>query len=184
MADAKIKTGALFDAFAEDLLAERSVRPLIIIGASKIETLLFEMLNTFLLPKRVRPREQDELLEGDTPLATFSARIKVCHRLGLVDETLCATLELLRKIRNLCAHSVLFDHTKSPAREQLAEFKRRVEGRDSYQLTKGRYFDKADLEGIEELQCLLLTICVLLEAIQQKMKRTSGHKKALGISAR
>jgi hypothetical protein len=184
MADAKIKTGALFDVFAEDLLAERSVRPLIIIGASKTETLLFEMLNTFLLPKRVRPREQDELLEGDTPLATFSARIKVCHRLGLVDETLCATLELLRKIRNLCAHSVSFDHAKSPAREHLAEFKRRVGGRGSYQLTKDRYFDKADLEGIEELQCLLLTICVLLEAIQQKMKRTSGHKKALAISAR
>ena len=184
MADGKIKISQLFDDFAEDLLAERSARPLIIIGAAKIEQLLFEMLNTFLLPKRIRGKEQDELLIGDTPLATFSARIKICHRLGLIDEKLCGTLELLRKIRNQCAHSVSFDHAKSPVREHLAQFKRHVDGRGSYQLTKQRYFDNADLQGIEELQCLLLTICVLLEAIQQNMKRTSGHKRALGVSAR
>lgn len=184
MADAKIKPSQLFDAFADELLAERGVRPLIIIGASKIEQLLLELLSTFLIPKRVKPKEQDELLEGDTPLGTFSARIKICHRMGLVDEELCATLELLRKIRNLCAHSVSFDHTKSPVRERLAEFKSRVDGRGSYQLTKQRYFDNANVQGIEELQCLLLTICVLLEAIQQNVKRTPGHKKALGISAR
>ena len=184
MPDAQIKTSQLFDDFAEDLLSERSVRPLIIIGVAKIEQLLLGMLNTFLLPKRVKAKEQDELLEGDTPLGTFSARIKICHRLGLIDETLCATLELLRKIRNLCAHSVSFDHTKSPVREHLTEFKDRVDGRSSYQLTRERYFDEVDLAGIEELQCLLLTICVLLKAIQLKLKRTSGHKSALNISAR
>lgn len=184
MADAKIKPSQLFDDFAEELLAERGARPLIIIGAAKIEQLLLELLGTFLLPKRVNVKEQDELLEGDTPLGSFSARIKVCHRLGLIDEKLCATLELLRKIRNLSAHSVSFDQAKSPVREHLAEFKRHVDKRGSYQLTRQRYFDNADLEGIEELQCLLLTICVLLEAIQQNVKRTSGHKKALSISAR
>jgi DNA-binding MltR family transcriptional regulator len=184
MADAKIKTRQQFDDFAEDLLAERSERPLIIIGAAKIEQLLFEILSTFLLPKRVKAKEQDELLEGDTPLGTFSARIKICHRLGLIDEKLFATLDLLRRIRNLCAHSVSFDHAKSPVREHLAEFKRNVDGRSSYQLTRQRYFDNANLQRIEELQCLLLTVCVLLEAIQQSLKRTSGHKKALGISVR
>lgn len=184
MADANLKPSQVFDEFAEDLLAERSARPLIIVGAAKIEQLLLEILNTFLLPKRVNPREQDELLGGDTPLGSFSARIKVCHRLGLIDETLCSTLEQLRKIRNLCAHSVSFDHAKSPVRDHLTAFKRHIDGRSSYRLTKQRYFDSANLEEIEELQCLLLTICVLLEAIQQNVKRTSGHRKALGISSR
>ena len=182
--DTKLKPSQLFDDFAEDLLAERNARPLIIIGAAKIEQLLLEMLATFLLPKRVKAKEQDELLEGDTPLGTFSARIKICHRLGLIDQKLCTTLELLRKIRNLCAHSISFDHAKSPVREHLTEFKRCIDGRSSYKLTRQRYFDNTDLQGIEELQCLLLTICVLLEAIQQNIKRTSGHRKALGISAR
>lgn len=184
MAGTKIQVGKAFDDFAEDLLAERSARPLIIIGASKIEQLLFQILDTFLLPKRVKPKEQDELLQGDTPLGTFSARIKICYRLGLIDETLRVTLELLRKLRNLCAHEVSFDHAKPPVREHLADFKGKVTGRSSYQLTKERYFDNAKLEGIEELQCLLLTICVLLEAIQQNVKRTSGLKKGLDISAR
>ena len=184
MASAKNQISKLFDEFAEDLLAERSARPLIIVGASKIDHLLFEVLSTFLLPKRAKTKDQDELLEGDTPLGTFGSRIKICHRLGLIDETLCVTLELLRKLRNLCAHSVSFDHAQSPARDHIAEFKRHVGGRSSYQLTRERYFEKADVQGIEELQCLLLTICVLLEAIVQNVKRASGHKKALSISAR
>jgi hypothetical protein len=50
MAGTTIQVGKLFDDFAEDLLAERSARPLIIVGASKIEQLLFQMLDTFLLP--------------------------------------------------------------------------------------------------------------------------------------
>ena len=75
----------LFDAFADDLLAERMPRPLIIVGTSKVDLLLFGILDAYLLPKRAKPKHKDELLEGDRPLATFSARIKMCYRLGLID---------------------------------------------------------------------------------------------------
>src|SRR5712691_1713619 len=105
----KPKASELFDVFAEDLLAERSARPLVIVGASKVDHLLFEMLRIFLLPKIAKAKDQDELLEGDTPLATFSARIKMCRRLGLIDETLYVALERLRALRNLSAHSISFD---------------------------------------------------------------------------
>jgi hypothetical protein len=180
----KSKSGELFDAFAEDLLAERSVRPLIIVGASKIDQLLFEMLRGFLLPKIAKSGNQDELLEGDNPLGAFSARIKICRRLGLIDETLYVTLEQLRRIRNLSAHEVSFDHARPPVRDRLAEFKRLVSGRGSYSLTRDRYFDTSELQPIEELQCLLLTLCVLLEAAREKVRPTPGNKRALSISAR
>jgi hypothetical protein len=180
----KSKDSDLFDAFAEDLLAERGARPLIIVGTSKIDQLLFEMLRGFLLPKITKTREQDELLEGDNPLGAFSARIKLCRRLGLIDETLYVTLEQLRRIRNLSAHEISFDHAKPPVRDRLAEFKRLVVGRGSYNLTRDRYFDTTELQPIEELQCLLLTLCVLLEATREKVRPTTGNKRALSISAR
>ncbi len=83
-----ISANDLFDAFAEDLLSERSPRLLVIVGASKVDNLLLGILAAYLLPKRAKAKDQDELLEGDRPLATLSARIKICYRLGLIDESL------------------------------------------------------------------------------------------------
>src|ERR1700730_15274 len=174
----------LFDSFAEDLLAERSARPLVIVGASKVDDLLLGMLRLFLLPKIGKEKAQDELLEGDAPLATFSARIKLCRRLGLIDETLYLALERLRALRNLSAHSIAFDESTSPVRDHLAELKMKIANRSSYRLTKERYFESATLRAIEEWQCLLLTLCVLLQAIREKIERTTGNKSALTIAAK
>jgi hypothetical protein len=179
-----ISTSDLFDVFAEDLLAERAPRPLVIVGASKVHNLLFEILSAHLLPKRVRAKYQDELLEGDRPLATFSAQIKMCFRLGLIDESLYLSLETLRALRNPSAHSIAFDIGKSPTREHLAELRKGVAGRKSFRLTQERYFDHVPLNKTEELQCLLLTLCVILEAIREKTSTTRGSKIALSIATR
>jgi len=180
----KARKGELFDEFADDLLAERGVRPLIIVGASKVDDALVEILRRFLLPKISKANGQDELLDGARPLGTFSARIKTCRRLGLIDETLYCALERLRSVRNLCAHSIWFDASKSPARDHLAELSKHVTNRRSYKLTKERYFNNSLLQPIEEWQCLLLTLCVLLEAIREKVKSTRGSKVALRIAAK
>jgi len=117
-------------------------------------------------------------------MATFSARIKMCRRLGLIDETLYLALERLRDLRNLSAHSISFDDAKSPVREHLAELRKQIASRSSYRLTKKRYFDSTNLQAIEEWQCLLLTLCVLLEMIRGKVVPTSGNKSALSIAAK
>lgn len=178
-----MSTSEQFDTFAEDLLEERASRPLIIIGASKVDNLLLQILIQHLLPKRAKLKNQDELLEGDRPLATFSARIKLTYRLGLIDDTLCVTLEQLRNLRNQSAHFVAFDIVKSPAREHLTALRKSIIHRQSYRLTRERYFDDAHLTRIEELQCLLLTLCVLLEAIRMKMSRTRGNKQSIKIAS-
>jgi len=180
----KPEKSELFDLFAEDLLAERGARPLVIVGASKIDHLLSEILRGFFLPKSARGNNQDELLEGDNPLATFSARIKICRRLGLIDETLYRTLERLRTLRNLSAHSLEFNTARPPAREHVSELRALISTRRSFRLTRSRYFEGDRLQSIEELQCLLLTLCVLLEAIREKIGRTTGNEAALSIAAR
>ncbi len=178
------KHSDLFDAFADDVIGERSGRLLVIIGSSKVDDLLFEILNLYLLPKRSKASDQDELLDGDRPLSSFSARIKMCCRLGLIDETMYLSLERLRALRNQSAHSVDFDFAKSPVREHFADLRKQIAIRQSFRLTKERYFDEASFKDIEELQCLLLTLCVLLEAIREKMTRTKGNKIALSIATK
>lgn len=177
-------TREMFDEFAEDLLGERTGRPLIIIGASKVDNLLFQILNVYLLPKKAKANDQDELLEGDRPLGTFSARIKMCYRLGLIDETLYIALEQLRALRNPSAHSIAFDILKSPTREHIDELRKSVVNRHSFRQTKRRYFDNASFTKIDELQCMLLTLCVLLELIREKVSTTCGSKIALSIATR
>jgi hypothetical protein len=173
---------AEFESFADDILAERTARTLIIVGASRVDILLLAILDAYLLPKRVNDKDPDELLEGDRGLSSFSARIKLCYRLGLIDESLRKTLETLRALRNPSAHHVIFDITQSPAREHVIQLRGQVCTRKSFQLAKERFFLDQTLNAIEELQCMLLTICLLLESIRKLTGRTSGNKTTLRIS--
>lgn len=91
-----------FGHFMVDFIKETD-RASVILGASKIEYMLGAILDKFLLPV---PSGNDDLLEGDSPLGTLSARIKLCHRLGLLDDLLAKQLHIFRKLRNSYAHEV------------------------------------------------------------------------------
>ncbi|MGB8261388.1 MAG: DUF4145 domain-containing protein [Terracidiphilus sp.] len=174
-----------FDEFADDLLAERGIRPLAILGAAKVDDLLLEILRRYLLPKAARPKEPDELLEGgdSSPLSTFSSRIKMCRRLGLIDQGLAQVLDQIRRIRNDGAHSLSFGKPSSPVRDRFSEIKKAVTGRTFYLLTQKRYFGDAALSDVEEWQCLFLAVCVLLESIRKSLRPTRGNRRALSIAA-
>jgi len=122
------------------------------------------------------------LLEGDNPIGTFSSRIKIVYRLGIIDEELFKILEEIRTIRNKSAHSIEFNIKKSPIRDYIRELKKMVLKRNSYKRTLERYFNKIDITEIKELQCIMITICVLLEAILETIDMTSGYPKTMEIS--
>lgn len=172
----------LFDSFVEDLLGERNARPVIIVGASRIDDLLFRILKKFLLPKSAKKSQQDELLEGDNPIGTFSSRIKMVYRLGIIDVKLFLALERVRALRNKSAHSIEFDPQKSPIRDHISELKKNISPRKSYTMTKDRYFKNIQLDPIKEIQCTLITICVLLEAISEKICAIGIHQETVEIS--
>ncbi len=170
-----------FDSFVEDLLGEKLPRPIIIVGASKIDDLLYRILAKYFLDPH--DSKNDELLKGDNPLSTFSSRIKITHRLGIIDVSCYKTLEKIRALRNLCAHSIEFDVTKSPVREHCNDLKRMLSARKSYQLTVSRFFNNS-MSFVEELQCLFITMCVILESINETISRTLGSKRTIKISTR
>ena len=91
-----------FTAFVEEFKGE-SDRAAVILGAAKLDVLLSQILERFLLPCT---SSTDELLEGDSPLSTFSARINICYRLGLISGPFAKSLHLVRRIRNSFAHEL------------------------------------------------------------------------------
>ena len=171
-----------FDYFTDDFLRESIPRTVVIVAASKIDDLLACILSTYFLPKASKVNDNDELLEGDKPLATFSARIKMIYRLGIVDKSFYLILEKIRSIRNLSAHELNFDIAISPLKELLFNLMQEIKNRNSYKLTKERYFGNHELNGIDELKSTLLAICILLEAINVKVERTSISQSLVDIS--
>ena len=80
-----------------------SDRAAVILGAAKLDILLYQLLSKFLIPNTTG---NDELFDGDSPLSTFNAKINLAFRLGLIDKEFSRALHLIRKIRNSFAHEV------------------------------------------------------------------------------
>jgi hypothetical protein len=107
----------LFDEFKNE-----SDRVAVIAGGAQLDALLAELLAHFFIdgPRNPADYESDPLLAPDRPLGSFSARIKMAERLGLIGRQFAGTLDLIRKIRNDFAHKVA-ERTlnKSPHRERI-----------------------------------------------------------------
>lgn len=77
-------------------------RGLPLVSAALIDEKLIETLQSFFCMGYAAERL---LLEPNAPLGTFAARAEVCFALGLIDEHEYREVTLIRKIRNLFAHS-------------------------------------------------------------------------------
>lgn len=166
-----------FDEFAEELLVETQQRALVILACAKIDAQLFALLDAFLLPKATKKSDGDELLDGDNPLSTFSSRIKICRRLGLIDDRLADELDKFRAIRNQAAHWISFTVEEPPLRDQFRNLRSLVEPRRSYKLTISRFFNTPALSELDSLKAVLLTLSVLLEAVKRKVVRVRHPRR-------
>ena len=158
-----------FDEFADGLLSERQPRALVILASAQIDTQLRNVLEAFLWEKAGKSKDPDELFDGDSPLSSFSSRIKISRRLGLIDAALTNALDKLRDVRNQAAHWVSFGVANAPLRDQLKHLQTLITHRRSYHLTVSRFFAGQQLSDLESLQAVLLTLSVLLGSIHASM---------------
>jgi DNA-binding MltR family transcriptional regulator len=83
---------------------KESDRACVILSASMLDQALESLLKAYLVPLS---SAEDELLDGAyAPISTFSARIDLAYRLGLISTKFCHDLHLIRKIRNDFAHNI------------------------------------------------------------------------------
>ena len=111
----------------EKAVEGESPRAKIILFATQIDEMLQELLIKFLKPPRRAKREtEDELLGKFKPLSSFNARIALAFRVGLISKDDAEAFDILRDIRNDCAHKIFeFSLSKPPHSDLLRRFTNR-----------------------------------------------------------
>lgn len=110
-------------AWLEDVLRESgSNRALVLMGATRLDLEVEEAIKAKLA---WNPEVQDNLFDTDRPLGTFSAKISLAHRLGIIDDAFHSAVQMVRRIRNDFAHSVAHLRLKDvPHKDRVAELVR------------------------------------------------------------
>jgi DNA-binding MltR family transcriptional regulator len=87
-------------------MLNESHRGSVLLGTSLLEKYLKELLHRFMVPAETR-QDDDDIFGKNGFLGTFSSRIKLSYRLGLISEDEYRDLEVIRRIRNTFAHELL-----------------------------------------------------------------------------
>lgn len=94
---------ATLDVFIAEFQKETD-RASVILSAAMLEQELETVLKATFVPI---PSGDDNLFSSpNAPLASFSAKIDISFRVGMISQKLCRDLHLIRKIRNDFAHNV------------------------------------------------------------------------------
>lgn len=131
-----------------------SDRAAVILGAAKLDSLLAQILDRFLMPSL---SSDDELLEGDSPLSSFSARINACYRLGLIRADFAKALHTVRRIRNSFAHDISGCSLDSgPQSDRVKSLLIQLRPLPFFQAVKERFVGGDDSCSTEFKTCLAL----------------------------
>lgn len=151
-----------FTAFVDDL-GKESDRAAAIIVAAKCDILLKELIAKFLLPSHTT---SDELLDGDSPLGTFTSRINFAYRAGLIKADFARALHFIRRIRNEFAHEPSSATLESgPHKDRIRELASPFKISPSFDgLTKNLFGN--DNPGSEFRACAAIVSLRLQRAIQ------------------
>jgi DNA-binding MltR family transcriptional regulator len=99
-------------------IEKESDRAAAVFAGSFLDEMLSHILAFYFVQDKKTSRE---LLRGDGPLSSFSARIKVAYAIGLISESVRSDFEIIRKIRNHFAHHPrATSFSESPVREHCA----------------------------------------------------------------
>lgn len=118
-----VHNAAHWDALLQKDFASESDRACVILGGALLDAALETLLRARLLPCAA---SEDPLFDGaNAPLASFSSRIELSHRIGLIDASFARNLHLIRRIRNDFAHNVTgCSFSDSSVTNRLTELRR------------------------------------------------------------
>jgi hypothetical protein len=168
------ETKAQLRRFISEFSSE-SDRACVILGAARLDVLLKRLLHGFLRPST---SSNDELLDGDSPLGTFSSRIHASHRLGLIDSELVRALNLIRRIRNEFAHEASTVSLSNPShRDRIRQLVQPVHDTTIFR-TFSRMKELGSTEGsARDFRTALAFICARLEGAAERVVQVSHEQQ-------
>lgn len=146
-----------------DEFKKESDRATVILSAAKLDAQLYLLLSKALMPSA---SSQDELLDGDNPIGTFSSRINLSFRLGLINSQFAKSLHLIRRIRNAFAHEFKsMSLTNGGHADRIRELTVHFKDYANYQEMKESYFKEditlnADFKMIVAIAILRLDTAI------------------------
>ncbi len=94
------------------LLSEESDRGAVLIAASLLDVALENLVKAKLVKQK---NKKDSLFDGaNAPLGTFSSRIEIAFRLGLIQNSTREMLDVFRRLRNDFAHKISIKSLEDP----------------------------------------------------------------------
>jgi hypothetical protein len=137
-------------------LLDESERASVILAASRLDVDLERLLKHVL---HHHPGGTDPLFESDRMLGTFSAKIALAYRLGLISAEFEHSLQMVRKIRNDFAHQLDSESLVSTRQKaRLAEMVRTMERSPVFK--SGIEAFKDGEKSPEHLQFVLCIVCM------------------------
>lgn len=150
-------------------LLDESERATVILAAARLDSDLEALLRHVLVP---HPGGNDPIFEGDRMLGTFSAKIAMAHRLGVIDGDFEHALQILRKIRNDFAHQLETESLSSHRQKsRLAIIVRWAKESEVYQAGSKAF--ASECKSADQLQFVISVTCmaVVLHAGLHTLKR-------------
>ena len=161
------------NAFCDDLRNETD-RAVVIIGGAKLDQQLHELLERFLIPSSTG---EDVLLDSDRAVGTFSSRIHLAHRLGLIDAEFAWALHLIRKIRNSFAHQLASaSFNAGRERDRVRELSNVMNQSRSFREIVLPKFTDEDSSPSGEFRAIISCLSILLERAAVKCTRLDASQ--------
>ena len=163
-------------AFFSELDSE-SDRAAVILGVARLDLILYQILARFLLPAA---GSNDDLLDGDSPLSTFSSRINMARRLGLIESETARALHLIRKIRNSFAHELGATLASGVHYSRVRELVIPFRAYKQFDGWKTEHFPKSSGTGAEFRTALAL-IALRLDGLLERLQPLTESKDAADL---
>ena len=159
-------------------LAGESDRSAVILGAARLNVGLERLLKKVMSH---HPGGQDDLFSPDRPLGSFSAKILLAYRLGLIDRNIESLLQMIRKMRNEFAHSLeTASLSDGPARSRTVEMYRLISNRlgDRWDRLVQNMRDLADNESKANFCTCVTALILTLDYVTSQDNIISVHTTA------
>jgi hypothetical protein len=161
-------------------------RSSVVLGAERINVALEALIKSSLLPSL---NKTDALFNSDGALASFSRKIEMAYRMGLIDLPFKQALDLVRKLRNDFAHAVKVeslqegchaDRVKALSKLMNAGNEETIE---HFALAYQKAAQKAQVQELPELVRLYLS-CVVLLLLKLELTRHYAQRPDVLLPAK